>query len=774
MAMDYTGGEDQQAPPVDMGAQIDQEKQEADFLAEITRDYKRLQAQKSRKTGGVEARVLSAKAFEWGEQTISQRAGGLVIEPHEDNKLYLRFNLIGPAKEKLSGRLTSIGMQFYARADKKDPQAQADAEVVDKLILALDEKVGQYARSWELIDWLLCGGTAFEYVPWIPNATIEPVAQFDANNEVLFFNTSTQEITTKQDREQAMASGVPPEVFEIYEEVENVGDVGSEILGPLNVFIDQSVRSVEDLAPDQAIYIAKIRTLGWCEENFEGKMEGCSGEKELKIVTTTLLQDGEATASLYLKDMIPTIQGEQGEDDPPMYVVVERYQPASKKRPHGRYTVFIPTKRVLLDGDNPYEEIPIVDFHFKPVTTTFWTKDYVTDLIPPQKFLNKRISQLGEQANSSIYTKILLGGSLTASDVPSDKPGVIPKSINEQGQPLVQLLPGPQLPGWFLESINLVSKLFGQIAGGADLMQDNKFPGQLRGSEAVGHLQEILDTEWGMLYQHLGQRMARVKQMRVNRVKQFYPPLRTLHYTDRNERDEVLAFHNEKILKAGNNFNITVERGSLLPEMRMLREDRVTQRLNSPLGILYTDDRTGRLDKSKIAADLNMGDYGREGREAQARKFAQQLIEKMWKGERIPPVMPFWDHEPMLDELEASMMTTEFLSASQQIYEIFQDRWQQHVTFLQQRAQQQEASMQNGMMRSALANATQQVAAKTAAEVTDAAQQQIRAGINQAGQQPSPMDMIKAQSQGIGGQQGPQPQSGGPNGNPGQNPRGNR
>ena len=730
-----------------------QAKAEEEFLADITKDFRRLQRQKSRKTGGVEARVLTAKAFEWGEQTVSQRSGGLVIEPHEDNKLYLRFNLIGPAKEKLAGRLTSLGMQFYARPDKKDPQAQADAEVVDKLILATDEKVGQSARTWELVDWLLCGGTAFEYSPWIPNVTIEPIAQFDANGEVLFINNQTQAVTTGEEREAALAAGAPPENFEVYEEIEPVGDVGSEILGPLNVFIDQSVRSIEDLAPDQAVYIAKIRTQGWCEENFEGKMEGCEADSELRIVTTSLIQDGEATASMFLKDMIPTIQGEQGEDDPDLYVVVERYQPASKLQPRGRYTVFIPEKKVLLDGDNPYEEIPLTDFHFKPVTTTFWTKDYITDLIPPQKFLNKRISQLGEQSNASIYTQLLLGGALTAADIPSDKPGVIPKAINEQGVPLVARLAPPALPTWFLESIKLVSSLFGQIAGGADLMQDNKFPGQLRGSEAVGHLQEILDTEWGMLYQHLGERMARVKQMRINRVRQFYPPQRTLHYTDRNQRDEVLEFHKEKVFRAGNNFNITVERGSLLPEMRMLREARVMGRLNSPLGILYTDDRTGRLDKSKIAADLAMGDYGRESRESQSRKFAQQLIEKLWKGEFVPPVMPFWDHEPMLDELEAAMMTTEFLSASPLIVQAFQQRWQGHVNILQQRAQQQEQSMQNGMMRSALANATQQVAAKTAAEVTDTALQQIRAGADREDQQPSPMDMIKANVQEIQGRQ---------------------
>lgn len=725
-------------------AQEQLKKAEEELLAAVTKDFNRLQAQKNRKTGGVEARVLQSIAFEWGEQYISQNPNGLSIAPHEPNKLYLRFNVIAPAVAKLSGRLTSLGMQFYARPDKKDPQAQADAEVIDKLILALDEKVDQPTRTWELVDWILKGGTAFEYVPWIPNASIEPVPQFNEQNELMFKDSNSGEVVTETARNEALSQGAAPEQFEVFEEIEQVGDVGSEILGPLNVFIDQSVRSVADLAPDQAVMIAKIRTKGWVEDTYGDLVDlsECEPDKELKIVTTTLSHDGESTASLFLKDMIPTVQGELGPDDPPMYVVIERFLPNSKTNPKGRYTVFIPNKKILFDGDNPYEEIPIVDFHFKPVTTTFWTKDFITDLIPPQKFINKRISQMGEQANAAIYDKLLLGGTLTEADVPTDKPGVIVKGIGENGQPLVTRLGAPQLPSWFLSSVDMVTKLFGQIAGGADLMQEHHGTGQMRGPMAVPLLQELLDSEWGMLYQHFGERMARVKQMRVNRVKQFYPPIRTLHYTDSDQRDEVMTFHTEKIMRSGHNYNVTVERGSLLPELRALREARVRERLESPLSILYTDDRTGRLDKSKIAADLHMGDYGREGKEANSRKFAQQLIQKLWQATQVPPVMQFWDHEPMLDELESAMQTTEFLSASPNVQQLFIDRWNQHAQFLQARQEAQQNAAMSGMMHAAVANATQQTAAKVAAEVTDQSLQQVHAQVG-AAQEHNPADAIR-------------------------------
>ena len=67
----------------------------------------------------------------------------------------------------------------------------------------------------------------------------------------------------------ALAQGAPKEQFEVVEDMVLTGDVGSEVLSPLQVFIDASVRSVDDLSPDQAVYIAKIRTLGWIEANYD-------------------------------------------------------------------------------------------------------------------------------------------------------------------------------------------------------------------------------------------------------------------------------------------------------------------------------------------------------------------------------------------------------------------------------------------------------------------------------------------------------------------------
>jgi hypothetical protein len=320
------------------------------------------------------------------------------------------------------------------------------------------------------------GGVAFEYCPWVKDATMEPLPQFDPEtNELLWTDIQTQEVLPESARQQALLQGAPAERFVVVEEMVLAGDLGSEVLSPLQVFVDASVRSLDDLSPDQAVYLAKIRTLGWIEANYEVSKETVQNLKdasEIQILSTNLEQFGDPTGSVHLQDLIPRIQGSRTATDPDMAVVVERYQPISDKHPRGRYTAFVPGEQILANEDNPYEAIPIVDFHWTPTTTSFWGGDYVSDLIAPQRFLNKRLSQLGEQANASIYADELLGPTLKREDIPADYPAPIEGGLTESGIKMVQRRDPPNLPAWFMQSVDLTLKLMREIAGGVDLFQE--------------------------------------------------------------------------------------------------------------------------------------------------------------------------------------------------------------------------------------------------------------------------------------------------------------
>jgi len=723
-------------------------------LTDYTTDYNRLRAQKARNVGSVELRILTNLAFVSGEHWVGSQNRVLFTRKRDPNKLYLVFNLAAQMLYKMMGRLSSVAPVFRARPDKQDPKSVGKTEVVNKLIKALDEKLDQPSRTWEILWWMSIGGVAFEYIPWVKDATMEPLPQFDEEtNELMWTDTQSQEIVPESQRQERLMQGAPVEQFVVVEEMVLAGDVGSEVLSPLQVFIDASVRSVDDLSPDQAVYIAKIRTLGWIEANYDvsdDTIQNIKDATEVRILSTDLKQFGDPTGSVHLQDLIPRIQGTVTSNDPDMAVVVERYQPISEKHPRGRYSAFVPGEQMLHDGDNPYESIPLVDFHWSPTTTSFWGDDYISDLIAPQRFLNKRLSQLGEQANASIYGDELLGPTVKREDIPSDYPAPIEGGLNEAGIKMVQRRDPPELPSWFMQSVDLTLKLMREIAGGVDLFSEQKFPGQLRGPMAVPMLQEIIDTQWGNLYQHIGQRMAKVKDMRINRVKEYYPPYRTMHYTDRSMKDEVFIFQTSDILRAGTDYSITVERGSLVPELRALREARIREHLQSPLSVLYVDERTGRIDKEKIASDLEMGDVGREANESQYRKLGMSLVERLWQGQQLPDhiPMPFWNLRVIMDELESEMATTEFLSASTQIQALFIEFWNKCRQYLIEASQRQQEGAQQQQIQGAVAQAAQQAAAKAAAEAIDSAMEQMKASERLSGQAPEALAQAMMQQQG--------------------------
>ncbi|NDA69234.1 MAG: hypothetical protein EBY09_21830, partial [Verrucomicrobia bacterium] len=181
------------------------------------------------------------------------------------------------------------------------------------------------------------------------------------------------------------------------------------------------------------------------------------------------------------------------------------------------------------------------------------------------------------------------------------------------------------MPAFFPQTINIATE-FIEALGSADLLSQRKFPGQMRGPMAIPMLQEILDSEDGPVFTHLGEQLAEIHNKRVNLVKRFYEPIRTLHYTGANLRDEVMVFNKSLILKDGWDYEISVDRATLLPELASLREARVRERLEGPLAALYMNRRTGKIDISKIADDLKYNDTNREDRESQYRKLAREFI----------------------------------------------------------------------------------------------------------------------------------------------------
>ena len=708
-------------------------KAEEQLVADYTKDWRRLQQQKSRQNGGCEMRVLTNLCMVLGEHFVQQRGGQLMgrqMTDQDKNKLWLVFNMIGRATWRKMGRLWSIDNKFKAIPNTRNPAAWDQADVVSKLILALNRKVREGQVHWNRLFWLLIGGVVIEHTPWIEEIGQEVLPVTSDDGEILWIDQWGQIPGNLPENQVAMivAAGSPPERFKPLEDVQMTGDVGSEIFTPLDFFIDASCKTIRDLSSDQACYLAQMKTRGWVEDNFGAEVaDKVTYNGDLNIVKTIIKDTGSPVVSNWnLKDVIPAIQGSTMPGDPDICIVLTRYQPKSTKNPHGKRCLFTPDGAVLDEGTlEDFPEIPCTDIHWKPSATSFWTPDFITDMVPANKFLNKRMSQLGEAANAHVYPMIALGGDLKRENIPTDYSGVIEAALDDNANPLIRVIEQGQLPAFFPETIRLAIEFIDTL-GSADLLSQRKFPGQLRGPMAIPMLQELLDSEDGPVFTHMGEQLADIHQKRVNLVKRFYEPIRTLHYTGSDLRDEVLVFNNSKVLKAGWDYDISVDRATLLPELASMREARVIERMQN-LPMLYMNRRTGKIDVSKIADDLKYNDVNREDRESQYRKLAREFIIELQQGNQLDPALPlpFYDHDVIMDELEAVMCTTEWLRSSPQVKQNFVDFYNKCQTFLQKLHDQQQNVMDSKMMQNAVAMATQQAAAKAASVATEAAITQV-------------------------------------------------
>ncbi|NBT37858.1 MAG: hypothetical protein EBT21_07095, partial [Actinobacteria bacterium] len=433
------------------------DKIEADLVDEYTKDWRRLQNQKARRAGGVEMRVLTNLCMVFGEHFVQQNGFNLVGRPMNDedkNKLFLVFNMIGRATWRKIGRLWSIDNKFKAVPNTLDPAAWDQADVVSKLILALNRKVKEGQQHWNRLFWLLIGGVVIEHTPWMEQVGNESLPEYVDTGQVDELGQPIKELVWldqwQGDAEvpesvvaKMIAAGAPQERFKPKETVQMTGDVGSELYSPLDFFIDASVKRIRDLAGDQACYLAQLKTRGWVEDNFGPEIAAkVQYNGDLNIVRT-VIKDGNSpvVANMNLKDLVPAIQGTQMPGDPDMCIVLTRYAPRSVKNPQGSRCMFTPDGAILDKGDlADYPEIPCTDIHWRPNATSFWSSDFITDMVPGQKFLNKRMSQLGEAANAQVYEMISIGGDLKREDIPADYHGIIEGGIDDQGNNLVQVV----------------------------------------------------------------------------------------------------------------------------------------------------------------------------------------------------------------------------------------------------------------------------------------------------------------------------------------------
>ncbi len=237
-----------------------------------------------------------------------------------------------------------------------------------------------------------------------------------------------------------------------------------------------------------------------------------------------------------------------------------------------------------------------------------------------------------------------------------------------------------------------------------------------------------MDSQWGPKLRHYYKQMGKVYHRRMNRLKQFSPPVRTMRFADSTGKVEVFRFHADDILPAGSDYYITVEPSSILPETRRERHARMSEILGGPLSGLYFNEKTQQIDWVAVASDMQFGDYkGREAQVVQDEKFALGVIEAIKEGRAVPPVMPFQNHAVFIAELETQMNDDDFwIILSEETRQAMFQRWEEHQQKMSEAMQQQQQAALDEETAAVVRQAVQASTAKVQAEVTEATLTQVR------------------------------------------------
>ena len=138
-------------------------------IQQLTKEYERLQRQKRDQGGGVEPRTLVNLLHDAGEHH-TYFDGHSVIAPYlERNKVHANFNLAANRKRKVIGRLSAINPEYKARADSQEYSAISSSQVVDRMIMALDQKLHQAELTRQHFEWMTLGGVSYEFTPYTPD-----------------------------------------------------------------------------------------------------------------------------------------------------------------------------------------------------------------------------------------------------------------------------------------------------------------------------------------------------------------------------------------------------------------------------------------------------------------------------------------------------------------------------------------------------------------------------------------------------------------------------
>ena len=267
-----------------------------------------------------------------------------------------------------------------------------------------------------------------------------------------------------------------------------------------------------------------------------------------------------------------------------------------RKYPYGRI-ITICENILLRDDASPYEHgrCPYVRFFDYPIPHTNEAIGEIEQIIPLQKELNKRKSQIIDFFNICINPPIVMDRSAGLNTLKmTNRPGQI-WPVNGSTDKVKWLLP-PPIPAAAFAHIDQIQKDIDTVSGIHDVTQGRK-PSGITAGIAIDSLQEAGQSRMRLKNRFIEYSHQRVAELMISIIWQYYQEPRTVRWkSNLAETDyeyEKVEFNNMKL--AGGLPDVIVKPGSTMPTNKGVQRQQAIQLAQTPMA-----DGTPILDRRAV------------------------------------------------------------------------------------------------------------------------------------------------------------------------------
>ena len=571
----------------------------------------------------------------------------------EDNpppwRVRMVLNYVLPTVETLAGKLVENRPGFISLPASNDDDDVEAARQAEQLLNYLWKELNMQVKLHEAVKWMAITGTVFFKTWWDASAGEE-------------YETS-DEIQAAIDRAVESGEEEPEEKKPKKAKTKAKKKTGLpviEVLSPLEVGWDPGAKDIEScrwIVHTNMMHIDEIR------ERWE----------KGKYVSADAGFDSDQYSQQVLREFSRNINTDDALMD--RVAVYEYFERPSPRHPNGYYAIV--AGNIVLEEEEalPYNDLPFVIARHITVPGKLCGEGVVKAIVPPQKEVNKSVSQRIEAINLMSSPKWRAEKGSVDKSALTDEPGEVIFYSRTASRPPEPIPPPPLSPAHMhieKEQIEHIQN----ISGVNDVTRGAASP-QMSG-RAIGLLADLDQTKLGPTVRELESAIERMCSKMLWMWREYMPIPFTLQVTGRDALMEVFEFHRSQIKTT----RVRVVGNSMLPKHPSYRREQVMQMFQvGLLGPPQEPETQMKARKLMEFGDLNQI-YGDQNRD---RYYAREENQILSNGKWSDP-KPWEDHVTHIDEHMNFMKSIDFRLLPEESQLAFEKHvaWHYHAESQQQ------------------------------------------------------------------------------------------